>query len=156
MVCAGRGGRRGASRPCPDKGAVPEGAQEEPPAPGWPFSAALPGVLLPPGCNAFLFLLRGGSKHCALSPIVPACPCRGGPVTSLGTRSCVLGSPSFALFPPGWRVALGGCHRGRLLRGWGQPYGQIQAPRGGSGWENSVILLGFFPCSWGEVIPLPR
>jgi len=151
VVCAGRGGWRGASRPCPDKGAVPEGGSERAPR----------SRLAPSRCPARGFaavrvqgvvIFIGGFNA---SRAVPRSACLPSP-PSPGTRSRLWGSLSLALFLLGWRVALGGCHHGRIPRGWGWPRGRIRTLRGGSGWDNGAVLFGFSLCSWGEVIPIPR
>lgn len=145
-----RGGRRGASRPCPDKGAVLEGAREEPPAPGRPLPAAR-------GLRCLLvhslFTFVGGLKASHAARRGACLPCHGGHPPLWGRVS---GSPSLALFPSGWWVALGGCP---ASASHGVGVSAVAGSRpcaGGSGWENGAVLLGFLPCSWGEVIPLPR
>lgn len=148
-----RGGRRGASRPCPDKGAVPEGAREEPPAPGRPLAAArgLRCLLV----QSLLTFVGGlGASHAARRS---AClPGHGGHPALWGPRDVCSGSPWLALFPSGWWVALGGCPRVRFPWGRGQPRGRIRALRGGLRLGKRRSPARLLPCSWGEVIPLPR
>lgn len=135
-----RGGRCGASRPCPDKGAIPEGARDEPPAAGRPLPAAR-GLrcLLVQG----LFTLVGGLKAAHAARRSACLPCHGGHPALWGPRD-VFGAA------PRWLC----CRRGG---GW--PWGLPSRPvpmgsgvsavagsrpcAGGSGWENGAMLLGF-------------
>lgn len=135
-----RGGRRGASRPCPDKGAVPEGAREEPPAPGRPLPAArgLRCLLV-----QSLFAFVGGLKAWYAARHSACLPCHGGHPPPWGPRDVFRAAPRWL------------CSR----RGGGWPWGAAPASgshgvgvspvagsrpcAGGSGWENGAILLGF-------------